>query len=382
MSTATSETSLAVISPTAPSPVPEPAAPTTETNRRRTDAEVETWLREQLADGPRERKIHVTKQLRRVMEKMGVLELPSGSHGGLYWHLPEHRDVKPVSSFGRGEWYSPEAIEEHHRLTAEYKATVEKESFPTLGANMSAAELPAGVLENVRLTVQTEPEPTQALATVEEETSPTLGANMTDDALATYVIGLCVKIREMLPYIILLKGRFDNGERDSQNHLRNPIKGCYCWKEFCTHYLNRTPRDINKAFAAAKKAKELSAVTGESIAQCELDHQGIRQFAQNLLAAPDLTPADVASTLVAQYDISEPMAEAITKLASAEKPAVTFISAGTKAVHDEATQLLRKFLGGKTCAQVIQDEKNGWVTVQIEYLAPAEWNKFLTLLGK
>lgn len=82
-----------------------------------------------------------------------------------------------------------------------------------------------------------------ALATAEKETFIALGnpTELTDDQLADTVIQVFAKIRDHLPYIIALKSRFEDGERDSAMHLITPIKGCYSWKEFCGSILNRTP---------------------------------------------------------------------------------------------------------------------------------------------
>ena len=56
-----------------------------------------------------------------------------------------------------------------------------------------------------------------ALATAEKETFIALGnpAEMTDDQLADAVVQVFAKIRDHLPYIIALKSRFEDGERDS-----------------------------------------------------------------------------------------------------------------------------------------------------------------------
>jgi hypothetical protein len=92
---------------------------------------------------------------------------------------------------------------------------------------------------------------TTALATVEQETLPTLGdpATMTDDELANVVIEGVKKIRQILPYIVAIKARFDSGDRDRTNRLKTPIKGCFSWAEFCKTRLGRTRQTIHEALA-------------------------------------------------------------------------------------------------------------------------------------
>ena len=91
----------------------------------------------------------------------------------------------------------------------------------------------------------------RALATVEQETLPTLGdpATMTDDELANVVIEGVKKIRQILPYIVAIKARFDSGDRDRTNRLKIPIKGCFSWAEFCKTRLGRTRQTIHEALA-------------------------------------------------------------------------------------------------------------------------------------
>jgi hypothetical protein len=90
---------------------------------------------------------------------------------------------------------------------------------------------------------------TTALATLEKETFTTLGdpATFTDDQLADIVIDGVKKLRQLLPYIIAMKARFDAGDRDRTNRLKTPIKGCYSWKEFCKNRLDRAPQTIGEA---------------------------------------------------------------------------------------------------------------------------------------
>ncbi len=95
---------------------------------------------------------------------------------------------------------------------------------------------------------------TTALATVEKETFLTLGdpAAMTDDQLADIVIGGFNKMRQYLPYILAMKNRFSAGARDSANRLKNPIKGCHSWLEFCSTCLHRTPQTIGELLAESQ----------------------------------------------------------------------------------------------------------------------------------
>jgi hypothetical protein len=154
-----------------------------------------------------------------------------------------------------------------------------------------------------------------ALATVVQETCITLGHpdEMTDDQLADAVIQAFSKIRDYLPYIIALKSRFNDGDRDSENHLLTPIKGCYSWKEFCKFILNRAPETVREAIAAAKKPKaEAHAVTEAEFAEYEQENQGIRKLTKKLLA-DGLPEADVISALV-NMEHPKPMAEAAVRM--------------------------------------------------------------------
>lgn len=158
-----------------------------------------------------------------------------------------------------------------------------------------------------------------ALATVEKQSFTTLGnpAEMTDDQLADAVIQAFAKIRDSLPYIIALKTRFDEGDRDSANHLLAPIKGCYSWKEFCGSYLDRTPQAIGKALAAAKKPKEEThPVTDAEFAEYEQENQGIRKLTEKLLA-DGLPEADVVSALV-NMEHPQEMAEAAVRIVTGQ----------------------------------------------------------------
>jgi Domain of unknown function (DUF4338) len=147
-----------------------------------------------------------------------------------------------------------------------------------------------------------------ALTTAEKETFIALGnpIELTDDQLADTVIQVFAKIRDHLPYIIALKSRFEDGERDSAMHLITPIKGCYSWKEFCGSILNRTPQALGQAIAAAKKPKEEThTVTAAEFAEYEQKNKGIRKLTEKLLA--EMPAADVASALM-NMGHPEPMA--------------------------------------------------------------------------
>ena len=54
-----------------------------------------------------------------------------------------------------------------------------------------------------------------------------------NDQLADLVIDGVKKFRRYIPLIIELKKRFDDGKRNSDNRLKEPIKGCHSWEEFC-----------------------------------------------------------------------------------------------------------------------------------------------------
>jgi hypothetical protein len=161
---------------------------------------------------------------------------------------------------------------------------------------------------------------TTALATVVQETCMTLRSpdELTDDQLADAVIQAFTKIRDYLPYIIALKARFNDGERDSANHLLTPIKGCYSWKEFCTSILNRAPESVREAIAAAKKPKtESHTVTESEFAEYEQENQGLRELTKKLLA-DGLPEADVVSALV-NMGHPQPMADAAVWVVTAKK---------------------------------------------------------------
>lgn len=75
---------------------------------------------------------------------------------------------------------------------------------------------------------------------------------MTNNELAEVVIQGFRKIRPYIPYIITLRQRFLNGDRDDKNRLIEPIKGCSSWKEFCVELLHRTPQAVGKAIRESK----------------------------------------------------------------------------------------------------------------------------------
>lgn len=167
-----------------------------------------------------------------------------------------------------------------------------------------------------------------ALATVGDETSLTLGvpAEMTTDELHDVVIQAFAKIRPYIPYIIELRRRFEDADRDELNRLRKPIQGCHSWKEYCKSILNRTPRTVWDA-CRDKKPKQLPAVIPVSdadVAEYEQEHPAVRQFTQKLMA--QMSPDDAASVLVNAFEKDQPpmskqMAEAIVRIVSAEMAA-------------------------------------------------------------
>ena len=71
--------------------------------------------------------------------------------------------------------------------------------------------------------------------------------NMTDDELGDMVVGGYRQFYRYIPWVITLWQRFQKKERDSKNHLLEPIKGCHSFDEFCTKILDRTPSAVYKA---------------------------------------------------------------------------------------------------------------------------------------
>jgi hypothetical protein len=157
---------------------------------------------------------------------------------------------------------------------------------------------------------------TTALATVAEQSSLTLGdpARLTNGQLADIVIEGVKKLRHYLPYIIVLKNRFDAGDRDSTNRLRKPIKDSYSWKEFCEKHLDRTPRALGKALATPKSTKDVPQITDVEFANYEREHPHVRQSAANMIDK-GMTPTDVVGALVGM-GIPAPMAEAAVRIVS------------------------------------------------------------------
>jgi hypothetical protein len=192
---------------------------------------------------------------------------------------------------------------------------------------------------------------TTALVTVTQETWVTLGnpADMTDDQLADAVIQVFAKIRDHIPYIIALKSRFDDGDRDSANHLLAPIKGCYSWKEFCKSILNRSDEALRQAIAAAKKPKEDSHIVTEAeFAAYEQENQGLRKLTKKRLA-DGLPEADVVSALVNMGHPQE-MAEAAVRIVSAEtatSPIDANVAAAAAAANNLALELSKLFQCGE-----------------------------------
>jgi hypothetical protein len=111
---------------------------------------------------------------------------------------------------------------------------------------------------------------------VQEQSSDTLIETLgnpqalSNDDLADIVVTGLRKLRDYLPYIAELKSRFDAGERDNQNRLRAPIRGCHTWAEFCSNELGRTPRAITKALKATEKNPKLPAYNEKAVTPCGL----------------------------------------------------------------------------------------------------------------
>jgi hypothetical protein len=128
---------------------------------------------------------------------------------------------------------------------------------------------------------------------------------MTDDELAGIVVGMFSKMRDYLPYIVALKDRFNDGNRDSLNRLRAPIRGCRTWKEFCKSVLGVTPQAIRDAI----RSKQLRATTVD-LATYELENPSIREMAKKFLT--QMTPEDVIGALISQ-DVPQRIAEALVQ---------------------------------------------------------------------
>jgi hypothetical protein len=158
----------------------------------------------------------------------------------------------------------------------------------------------------------------RAPLTVGDETSLTLGTpcEMTNDELAGIVVQAFAKIRDYLPYIVELKSRFNEGDRDSENHLLTPIKGCYSWKEFCQSILNRAPRTVWDACREKKPKLEAHTVTEAEFAEYEQENQGIRKLTEKLLA-DGLPQSDVVSALV-NMEHPQEMAEAAVRVVTGQ----------------------------------------------------------------
>jgi Domain of unknown function (DUF4338) len=162
---------------------------------------------------------------------------------------------------------------------------------------------------------------TTALATVAEGISATLGnpAEYTSAEKAAIVIKYVRNFRECIPFIISLKKDFDAGERDSTNRLREPIKDCHSWKEFCDMHLGKSDRRIRQVLAAAKpKLEAPHQATAADFAEYEQEHPDIRQITKNLLAT--MTPTDVAGALIGM-NTPEVMAIAAVRFISGVLPA-------------------------------------------------------------
>jgi hypothetical protein len=216
--------------------------------------------------------------------------------------------IREVGETGNGEtfWAAHGSL---YVLPHEYNTTHEHavlESVKPCGLRIRIDALPSDDMNT-------------ALATVVQETCMTLGnpAEMTDDQLADAVIQAFAKIQDYIPYIIALKARFSDGDRDSENHLLTPIKGCYSWKEFCGSILNRSPEALRQALAAAKKPKtEAHVVTEAEFAEYEQENHGIRKLTEKLLA-DGLPESDVVSALV-NMEHPQPMAEAAVRVVTGQ----------------------------------------------------------------
>jgi hypothetical protein len=96
------------------------------------------------------------------------------------------------------------------------------------------------------------------METVLKEICTTLEpAQMNTHQLADVVIDGMKKLRHYLPYIAELKKRFDDSERNSLNKLKQPIRNCHSWEEFCGQHLDRTPQAVNYALAKSKPVNHI-----------------------------------------------------------------------------------------------------------------------------
>ncbi len=156
------------------------------------------------------------------------------------------------------------------------------------------------------------------LATVPQDSCVTFGdpATMTNKELVAVAIQAFAKIQQYVPYIMELRKRFEAGERNSENRLREPIEGCHSWKEFCNSILNRNYESVRAALAAAKNPKKESRQLADAdIAVYEQEHPDIRNLTRKLLA--QMNAADAVLALVGM-ETPPQIADAIVRIVVAE----------------------------------------------------------------
>ena len=203
------------------------------------------------------------------------------------------------------------------------KVHIEHHSCPQCedGPEVEVIKAQAILREEAKETGVTRTSETRIGATVSEESSLTLDSpdTMTVEQLVDIAIQGFGKIRKYLPYIVALKRHFDDAARDDTNRLKEPIRGCYSWTEFCGMHLDRTPRAVELAFADKKKPKALPPapvqVTADEFANYEktLEGEKIRSTAINLLKK--MEPADVVGALTGKmFGFPKPMAEAAVQI--------------------------------------------------------------------
>jgi hypothetical protein len=89
---------------------------------------------------------------------------------------------------------------------------------------------------------------------VQEPADIALGGDlvlMSPDELADIVIEGFRKLRPYQRYIAELHRRFTIADRDENNRLLEPIKGCHTFREFCTKRLGRTAEAVYKMMRTA-----------------------------------------------------------------------------------------------------------------------------------
>ena len=165
----------------------------------------------------------------------------------------------------------------------------------------------------------------------EKLTDPVL---MDNDELAEIVIDGFTKLRPYIPYIITLNQRFRDGERDSLNRLKQPIRGCHSWTEFCRNQLSRTPQAVNKAIRELKPGDDSRSDESQEPPQ-----------------QPEVT----------QYP---PQPE--------DSPGAVFA--------EQIEEKLARIKSEKSCLLVTATIANGWTNLAIHYLDDSEVKMLLDIL--